>query len=207
MLCLQDACRQAFKLSQFNEKLKKIIIAAIFICCFQNGFAQTSDSLANLLKTNLKWVTSKVQKKLDGHRYMAMDSIGFSKDLKGWEGVGVTLYRYRVRETKQRPFKYAEVYLADANNERIARWVISACWLAKHQLTEALVDHTLINIDTMSNGQFPVMGIVYEDMDGKGLKPWLFVDGVTVFPKIPLSMGVFSMKRLSIRVSICRWDV
>jgi hypothetical protein len=95
-----------------------------------------------------------------------------------------------VRERKKDRLKYAEVYLADASDERIARWVISACWRAKHQLTEALVDHTLINIDTMSNGQFPVMGIVYEDMDGKGEKPWLFMDGVTVFPKAPLSMGV-----------------
>lgn len=172
--------------------MKRLLFATLLLFSFKGASAQPKDYLTVIIQQNSKWVTAEVKRHINGNRYMEGDSIGVSTTLKGWEGVPVTLYRYKVRDTKQSPWKYAEVYLADASFERIARWVISACWLTRHKVTKALVDQTLINIDTMSNAQFPVMGIVYENMDGKGEKPWLFMDGVTVFPKAPLSMGVLS---------------
>lgn len=42
-----------------------------------------------------------------------------------------------------------------------------------------------MSIKNASGGQFPVKGIVYENMDGKGFKAYSFLDGVTVFLQTP----------------------
>jgi hypothetical protein len=44
-------------------------------------------------------------------------------------------------------------------------------------------DFLIKSIRDASGGQFPVKGIVYENMDGKEYVPYVFKDGVTVFLK------------------------
>lgn len=79
--------------------------------------------------------------------------------------------------------KSAKVYLADAADELMARWIISACRAVKKEVRKGDVLKLIRQISGQSGGQFPVLGIVYEDMNGTGVNtPYVFKDGVTVFP-------------------------
>ncbi len=106
----------------------------------------------------------------------------------GWEGFPLKKWRYTVFDWKTSQTKHAEVILLNPDPRQVSRWVVSACaaarggWLDPRD-TDRLFHHIL----GQSGGQFPVAGIVYEDMEGDGLnKVYCFRHGVTVqVPGIP----------------------
>ncbi|WP_064198429.1 MULTISPECIES: hypothetical protein [Emticicia] len=142
-------------------------------------FSQVDLKLSNFLTDSLTIITNRVQKRIIPTRYMEGTLIQKTDTLKGWEGIEVSLYSYKVTGTNI----IAKVYLADADSKRIATWVISTCVTITGNLLKANTDKLIKSIRDASGGQFPVLGMVYEDMDGKGQKNYIFKDGVTVFLK------------------------
>src|SRR5690606_32666288 len=69
-------------------------------------------------------------------------------------------------------------------------WIITTCVVLTGTLEKSTTDILIKAIRKASGGQFPVKGIVFENMDGKGYKPYLFKDGVTVFLKQPNSVEI-----------------
>lgn len=99
----------------------------------------------------------------------------------GWEGYPTIKCRYPVVDRPTSTTKYAEVVMLNASPARVAHWVVTACYDAGTKQPEADADRLYRHILGQSGGQFPVAGVVYEDMEGDGFKKvYCFRDGVTV---------------------------
>lgn len=107
-------------------------------------------------------------------RYMEQGQ-GTSTSFPGWEQFPLKEYKYNIDQVGS-----ARVILLDADPERLAKWVVTAVRVVdKEKATEEAVKALCKHINSQSNAQFPVAGIVYENM-GDGWKPYAFRDGVTV---------------------------
>jgi endoglucanase len=116
----------------------------------------------------------------------ALRNFGFGRYMEGncidqpiadWIGFPTKLCRYSVAGTRA----VAEVVLLDADNDQLARWIDSACRTAKVNDFVVCALRVAKHIRGQSGAQFPVAGMVLEDMDEDG-KPnqFAFRDGVTV---------------------------
>lgn len=118
---------------------------------------------------------------LDGFkfdRYMEQDCADQAVD--GWAGFSIKLCKYTVSGASET----AEVVLLDADDAQLVRWIASACVAAKANDVAYCARKLARHIRGQSGAQFPVAGMVLEDMDGDG-KPnqFAFRDGVTVSVK------------------------
>jgi len=113
-------------------------------------------------------------------RYMEADPKPVT--VPGWEGFPTMQCSYSVVDTALHSNKTASVILLDPDAHRLARWMVNACLAAKGAVTtndlKRLADHIL----GQSGGQYPVRGIVYEDiLPENGIHEiYCFRDGVTV---------------------------
>jgi hypothetical protein len=98
----------------------------------------------------------------------------------GWSTVPLRLCRYRVSDSYSGGARWADVILANAEPSQLARWVVQAAMERRGRVVRADVDAMCANILGQSGGQFPVAGVVYEDMDGTGQRIYPFRNGVTV---------------------------
>jgi hypothetical protein len=99
----------------------------------------------------------------------------------GWEGLPTQKCRYPVTDRATSTTKYAEVVMLNAPPEKVARWVVTAVHDAGSTQPAADADKLFRHILGQSGGQFPIAGVVYEDMEGDGLmKAYAFRNGVTV---------------------------
>jgi len=144
---------------------------------FVTSYSQTEAILSKYMKDSLDIIANRVEKKIIPSRYMEQTFISKTDTLSGWENIDVSLYQYKVSGTDI----IAKVYLADADSKKIASWIISTCVILTNKLSKTNTDRLIKDINTASGGQFPVKGMVYEDMDGTGQKVYYFKDGVTVF--------------------------
>ncbi|HEX8138674.1 MAG TPA: hypothetical protein VF544_13995 [Pyrinomonadaceae bacterium] len=115
-----------------------------------------------------------------GSRYMEQNCQSVS--YAGWEGFPLQQCRYSVKGAHDSARKTAKVILLDASPEQLARWVVSTCMVvtggAETRCTGTLSRH----IVGQSGAQFPVAGIVFEDIlpaDGR-FEVYAFRSGVTV---------------------------
>ncbi len=130
------------------------------------GFKKLQESSAAVLKA----------------QYMAGQLLEETMTYPGYEGYPVKLYEYKTgKDAKTGVQKTGRVYMMNPSAEKLAAWVATAVWRVKRSLDISLMETVLNQIKTQSGGQFPVCGIVYEDMDDKGYYPYLFKDGVTVY--------------------------
>jgi len=163
------------------------IVFAISILCFENISAQTARTvvgkpnmeaeISKYMTDSLEIIAGRVEKQVIPSRYMEQTFICKTDTLKGWEGIEVSLYNYKVHGTDI----IAKVYLADAGSKKIASWIITTCVSLTGKLSKTNSDKLIKDIRFASGGQFPVLGMVYEDMYGTGQKCYLFKDGVTVY--------------------------
>ncbi|SHG29011.1 hypothetical protein SAMN02745157_3927 [Kaistia soli DSM 19436] len=94
----------------------------------------------------------------------------------GWSGYPTRLCTYSVRGAS-RP---AQVVLLDADDAQLSRWIASACRAARTNDLIFCARKLARQIRDQSGAQFPVAGIVLEDMDGDGVpNQFAFRDGVT----------------------------
>jgi endoglucanase len=162
--------------------MKTVMLTLAFLNIVLTSFAQEHEVLDKYLEDSLTVITQRVEKKIIKARYMEQQLVRTTDTLKGWEGVKVSLYRYKVKD-KVKGTLEAEVYMLNPDAKKLAAWVISTCVITTGKLDKKNTDTIIQSVRSASGGQFPVLGIVYEDMDGKGFKPYFFKDGVTVFLK------------------------
>lgn len=98
----------------------------------------------------------------------------------GWTGVPLRLCRYRVSDRYSGGYRTGEVIVANPEPAQLARWVVQAAMERRGRVLRSDTDALCANIMGQSGGQFPVAGIVYEDMDGSGQRIYPFRNGVTV---------------------------
>jgi hypothetical protein len=98
----------------------------------------------------------------------------------GWTGVPLRLCRYRVSDRYSGGYRTGEVIVANPEPAQLARWVVQAAMERRGRVLRADTDALCANIMGQSGAQFPVAGIVYEDMDGTGQRIYPFRNGVTV---------------------------
>ncbi len=161
--------------------MKKIILLLIFLVNSFYSHAQDSVAISRSIKANLPEVTKLVRAALSKSRYMEGTPIPTTTQLEGYKGIPVKLYRYNWNYAKN---LVAYVYLLDADNERIARWLISAaCWArGRYDLND--VKKLLATIEGQSGAQFPVLGVVLENDEDSFVSPYIyFKDGITVAVK------------------------
>ena len=110
------------------------------------------------------------EKRLPGY----MEGTSEPIEYLGWEGYPTRKHKYRVDDGKT-----AEVIMCNADSKQLARWVVTACLEAKGSAEPKYTDKLCHQIMDASGAQYPVAGIVLEDMDGEqAIYP--FRDGVTV---------------------------
>lgn len=99
----------------------------------------------------------------------------------GWDGFPLKRYTYSVTD-KDGTQKSADVIMLNPSADQIARWIVNAVVEARGEYDEALAAKTFEHIIGQSGGQFPVAGVVYEDiLPADGVKEiFCFRDGVTV---------------------------
>lgn len=108
--------------------------------------------------------------KLPGYMNGESQAVGIA----GWEGFPTRLHSYKMSDGKT-----AKVIMCNADANRLARWVVSACLEVKQSADSQWTDRLAKHIISQSGGQFPVAGIVYENMDGQGNAIYVFRNGVT----------------------------
>jgi hypothetical protein len=101
--------------------------------------------------------------------------------VSGWEGFPTRRYTYSVSD-KDGTSKTADVVLLDPSARQIARWIVQALTEVKGNYNADEGRKLFRHVLNQSGGQFPVAGVVYEDIlppDGKN-EIYCFRDGVTV---------------------------
>lgn len=115
--------------------------------------------------------------------YMAETFIEERKDIPGWEGYPVKLYEYYTgKDIKINQPKKGKVYMLNPSPRQLSLWIITAVWEATGRLEYKDIEKLTKFIKWQSGAQFPVKGVVYEDMYTAGFyEPYVFKDGVTVY--------------------------
>lgn len=156
--------------------MKNLKIIVVLLLINANCIAQTG-GLHKLLTDSLNVIQTRIAKVLKPARYMEGKLITQTTDFDGWKGINISLYEYSV----DKGTKTGRVYMANADAIQLAKWVISTCYELTENLTKKNTDFLIKSFIGASGGQFPVQGVVYENMDGKGYKAYYFLNGVTVF--------------------------
>lgn len=116
--------------------------------------------------------------------YMAQTLVEIVDTIPGWEGFPVKLYSYQTGVDKYTGVsKTGKVYLLNPTPEKLAMWIATTCWIVKNSVDYAYTLALLKAVRGQSGAQFPVKGVVYEDMNEVHFyEPYVFKDGVTVYP-------------------------
>ncbi|MCQ2147989.1 MAG: hypothetical protein MJZ16_10795, partial [Bacteroidales bacterium] len=144
------------------------------------------EAVDRYIKDSIEVVKSRCESVLNA-AYMAGKCLGENTDIPGWEGFPVKLYEYYTGTDKYlgEP-KKGLVYMLNPDPEKLALWVINAVYDATGEIRYEDVKKTLDFIKGQSGAQFPVKGVVYEDMYEVGFyEPYIFKDGLTVYMADP----------------------
>lgn len=117
--------------------------------------------------------------RLAAARYMEQDCRPAER--AGYEGLPLVRCDYAVRD-RGGASKRATVLMLNPSAERLARWVVDACLRARGEAAPRHTDKLFEHVIGQSGGQFPVAGIVFEDiLPADGVQEiYCFRDGVTV---------------------------
>jgi hypothetical protein len=168
-------------------------------------FAQTgSGTLSNppLEQGTARWFQQKFDR---GGRYMwrepdkrenvgtelprRVDSDGKRFVVEGWSNFPTELWEYAAVDSTKEHLKLARVVLLNPSATQVAQWVVTTCERLKQENPQVYPEPTQTYIELLvgsiweaSNAQFPVAGIVYEDLVPRaGVDEiYCFRDGVTV---------------------------
>lgn len=168
----------------------KIVSLTILMICFIANASSVEDSSARYSGSQTTFANK--PKGLLGlvksgfGLYMAQDCRPIS--YSGWERFPVQDCRYSVKDQKTGRIKTARVLLLNPTPEKAADWIQSAC--KESQLPKDCYTTVAREIQRQSGYQFPVAGVVYEDIlpctpDGKTCgdkvnEAYCFRNGVTV---------------------------
>lgn len=142
------------------------------------------DIRGQYLRDSLDVMTARCRKSLQA-AYMAEKKLGERKDIPGWEGFPVELWEYHTGvDIKLGVPKKALVYMLNPDAQKLAKWIINAVYDVTGEVKYEDLEKVRNFITWQSGAQFPVKGVVYEDMYTRGFyEPYVFKDGVTVYIK------------------------
>lgn len=103
-------------------------------------------------------------------------------DLFGWSASALQRCVYTVSDGSGRPAKRGVVYLADPPADIVLRWLATACGRIQPSNATRCIRRSAASIRGASGAQFPVAGIVWEDIaHADGIhEAYAFRNGVTV---------------------------
>ena len=140
--------------------MKRIVIlfGAIMVCMSLQ--AQRTKVPRKLMRDSLPVMVERCARVLDA-AYMAQRLIRVDRDLEGWKGCPVSLYAYDTGydSTACGP-KRGKVYLFNPTPERLAKWIMNACWKVKKSLDYRYTERMRKQVLYQSGGQFPVCTIM-----------------------------------------------
>ena len=163
------------------KRILPLLIAAALLGCCTRG-PKLAPAVQAYYRDSLASLTARCAKVLEA-AYMAENLIEERTDLPGWEGYPVQLWEYHTGEDiyLHAP-KRGLVYMLNPSPEKLAKWVVNAVFDATGGLDPAKIEQLCSFIQWQSGAQFPVSGVVYEDMYTAGFyEPYVFKDGVTVY--------------------------
>src|SRR6185436_14835541 len=121
-----------------------------------------------------------IERKLKAAQYMVQNCS--NKVVAGWEGFETRLCTYRVKDSATGTVKEASVVLLNPTAQKLATWIVTACSNVLPDTDLSACAGRIFNrVLEQSGGQFPVAGVVYEDLlpqDGH-FEAYAFRDGVT----------------------------
>lgn len=153
----------------------KWIIAALAVIGVVPALAAPATS-----QPAIEQLASEFKTRLQRSRYMEVGE-GREVSIPGWEKFPTRRYTYSVKD-KDGTSKSADVVMLNASADQIARWIVSALIEVKGSYDPEQGRKIFNHILGQSGGQFPVAGVVYEDIlpaDGVN-EIFCFRDGVTV---------------------------
>lgn len=170
--------------------MKKLLFPTILSCLLFSAVATESVALppSQQIVVNQVAATTESMVKILAERHgprmvrsRYMEKNAKPVEWKNYEGYPTIHCRYPMRDRATSTTKEAEVVMLNPDPERVARWIITALETVKGRATEEDADKFYRHVISQSGGQFPVAGVVYEDMEGDGYqKAYVFRDGVTV---------------------------
>ena len=163
------------------KRILPFLIAAVLLGGCTRG-PKLAPAVQTYYRDSLVSLTARCAKVLEA-AYMAENLLEERTDLPGWEGYPVQLWEYHTGEDiyLHAP-KRGLVYLLNPSPEQLAKWVVNAVFDATGELDPAKIEQLCSFIQWQSGAQFPVSGVVYEDMYTAGFyEPYVFKDGVTVY--------------------------
>lgn len=102
-------------------------------------------------------------------------------DYPNWEKIKLQKCNYVMKKDGSGGTKRATVIVHIPAVNQLARWIVATCKKVKNTTAQTCTDKLLFFITDSSGGQFPVNGIVFEDMDKNKIhNSFNFRDGVTV---------------------------
>lgn len=158
--------------------MKKLLFAIFSF--FLSGFI-----LSKSFAADVGSFSADISKKLVAARYMEGDCQRL--EVVGWEGFETEKCTYRVKDSRTKKSKYGMVVMLNPGAERLSAWVVNACKTIRPEYpVGACSDFLLKQVFRQSGGQFPVAGVVYEDIySEEGVyEAYVFKDGVTVVTDI-----------------------
>ncbi len=144
--------------------------------------SSTTRAESSIDSSDLVKVLRLLDKTLFKSRYMEQNCQDFT--YPDWEGFPTKKCTYSVKDSNG-TIKTAEVVMLNPSEEKLARWIITTCKMVKGQVKDQDVKKLVDKVIHQSGGQFPVAGIVYEDIGPNNIpdgekKVYCFRNGVTV---------------------------
>ena len=152
------------------------------LCSCNRKFIGMDSALRKYLKDSLPTLTARCETTLNS-AYMAQTLIWEFNDYPGWEGFPVKEYEYFTGIDKRLGIpKKGKVLMLNPSPEKLAIWIADAVFNATGNVSYEDFETIREWIQWQSGAQFPVAGVVYEDMYVPGhYEPYVFKDGVTVY--------------------------
>ena len=126
----------------------------------------------------------KYSKGIMNGRYMEADIQGQCAEtsFSQWEGFPLKRCTYHLPDSNAPSGKKATVIMLNPEKELLAKWLVASCVIVKGNTdVKSCAVKLALDIIFASGSQFPVAGIVLEDMNGDGVQDaYTFRNGVTV---------------------------
>lgn len=128
-------------------------------------------------------LAKEIEAPLKSARYMEENCQAF--EVENWKGFDTQKCSYKVKGRNEKDKKSGLVVLLDPDPVKLSTWILYACeteWPERMTICPGILFQKVL---TQSGGQFPIAGVVYEDIipaDGVQ-EAYGFTDGVTTIQK------------------------
>lgn len=147
------------------------------------GLLSASSAMAEATETLIQTLTTNWKTKLLNARYLEKNPVSIT--WPGYEGYPTVKCTYTTKDTAGTyagQTKTADVILLNPPPELVSRWVVNGLIDVTGSADITRANKIMQSILSASGSQYPVAGMVYEDMEGDGTQNlYCFRDGLTVY--------------------------